>query len=359
MSRWGNLATVFNTLREVDVNALRDESERDFTIACFGQAASLDTLTRLLYADVSVNGTMPERTRIRYGPAGNTPLSRHTLPHAAPVASVSSANVLLLALDGRRGLDNDIRRILVEFANATQPCLIVVLHAADLPDSDSPELLPLASQIAAIPDPDNTVAPELLAAGLLAVLPEALHVSAARKLPGLRPAVARDMVGSTSFSNGTYSAMSGVAEIFPVLNLTVAAADMLILTKNQVMLVYKLALAHGAPPDFQQNLREAVTVVGMGYIWRQAARTLVGLIPVFGIVPKVAVSYAGTYTVGVAAWRWFAHGEIVSTEKVQQISEDALGKARMLMDAMLQQARQQQQQAGQRLRRLRSGRSQE
>jgi uncharacterized protein (DUF697 family) len=84
----------------------------------------------------------------------------------------------------------------------------------------------------------------------------------------------------------------------PVLNIPLNAADMLVLSKNQALLVYKLALAFGAPADFQAQMKEVLPVIGSGFLWRQVARQLVGLIPGFGIVPKVAVAYAGTYATG-------------------------------------------------------------
>jgi len=119
-----------------------------------------------------------------------------------------------------------------------------------------------------------------------------------------------------------------------VLNLTIAAADMLLLTKNQALMTYKLALAHGAPPDITACLRELVSVVGMGYIWRQAARTLVGLLPLVGIPAKVGVAYAGTYTVGTAAWHWFARGELVSRERIEHMVQEGQQQARRMFSEM-------------------------
>ena len=53
--------------------------------------------------------------------------------------------------------------------------------------------------------------------------------------------------------------------------------------------LFRLALAYGALPEFQSRIREVIPVVGGAFLWRQAARSLVGLIPVWGIVPKVSV----------------------------------------------------------------------
>ena len=101
---------------------------------------------------------------------------------------------------------------------------------------------------------------------------------------------------------------------------------MLVLTKNQALMVYRLGLAYGAPPEFRDRMAELGSVVGGGFAWRQLARSLVGLIPVWGVVPKVAVAYAGTYATGMAAWRWFADNELVSGARLQQHQAIARGR---------------------------------
>jgi uncharacterized protein (DUF697 family) len=182
----------------------------------------------------------------------------------------------------------------------------------------------------AITDPAALDAADKLASAVLTRLPTELHLVAARSLPGLRAIYARDLIGSTSVTNATYSLASSVPEQIPILSIPFAAADIIVLTKNQAIMVYRLALAYGAPAEFQSRIREVIPVVGGAFLWRQAARSLIGLIPVWGIVPKVAIAYAGTYTTGVVAWRWYESGEIVSTDQVKQISQDAIaiGRAR-------------------------------
>lgn len=100
------------------------------------------------------------------------------------------------------------------------------------------------------------------------------------------------------------------------------------LTKNQALMVYKLALGHGAPPDFQARLAELMPVVGGGFVWRQLARTLISLIPVWGLLPKVTIAYAGTYATGVLAERWYSSGELIAGERLKQLSEQALDYGR-------------------------------
>jgi hypothetical protein len=77
-------------------------------------------------------------------------------------------------------------------------------------------------------------------------------------------------------------------------------------------------------------MREVLPVIGGGFFWRQIARQLVGLIPGFGILPKVAVAYAGTYTTGQAATRWYRNGDVLSQDALKRLYRQAsmLGRRR-------------------------------
>jgi uncharacterized protein (DUF697 family) len=333
-------------LRELDVSAIRAESEQEVAIACFGPATLFERVSALLAHDVYRNADWPGGSR--YGPVGAAPLFAQQAE-----LSMQQIDMLLLLVDARRPLPRAANAALDEFRRTSLPFLIVVLYGEELPGSPSDEAQPLfASHTVALPDPTAPRAASQLATALLTRLPAELHIAAARRLPALRPNVAQNLIDGVSFSNGTYALISGVGEQFPVLNLTVAAADMLLLTKNQALMTYKLALAHGAPSDITTCLRELVSVMGMGYVWRQAARTLVGLLPLAGIPLKVGVAYAGTYTVGVSAWHWFARGELVSRERIERIAQEGQQQARRMLGEMQTQASAQREQAGARLRRL-------
>ncbi|MCX6006475.1 MAG: zinc ribbon domain-containing protein, partial [Chloroflexi bacterium] len=64
--------------------------------------------------------------------------------------------------------------------------------------------------------------------------------------------------------------------------------------------------------------------VGSAFIWRQMARYLAGLIPVIGIVPKIVVSYSGTYVIGEAIYQWCANGEKLNPEELKVVYAEAL-----------------------------------
>ena len=52
---------------------------------------------------------------------------------------------------------------------------------------------------------------------------------------------------------------------------------------------YRIALASGKKGTPRELVGEVLGVIGGGFLFRQGARQLVGLIPVAGIAPKVAV----------------------------------------------------------------------
>ena len=117
-----------------------------------------------------------------------------------------------------------------------------------------------------------------------------------------------------------------------------AAADTVILTKNQALLVYRLALAHGAPAEFQRRMIEITPVIGGAVVWRQVAGGLVGLIPGYGILPKTAVAYAGTYITGRAAELWYQRGA-VGKDDLRRIRAEATAMAKAVAAQMMARAR--------------------
>ncbi|MBE0410966.1 MAG: hypothetical protein IBX69_14695, partial [Anaerolineales bacterium] len=125
-----------------------------------------------------------------------------------------------------------------------------------------------------------------------------LLLSLGRHFPLFRVPIAEQLINDTSFSNAAYILSTSLAEMVPVLGVPVNIADMIVLTKSQAFLVYRLGLLVGFSTRWQDYVSEFSGVIGSGFVWRQLARGLVGLIPVVGVVPKVAVAYDGTFVVG-------------------------------------------------------------
>jgi len=120
-----------------------------------------------------------------------------------------------------------------------------------------------------------------------------------------------------------------------VLDIPLNVADMAVLTKNQALMAYKIALAMGLPSDWRETIPKLATVVGSAFLWRQVARQLIGLIPAYGILPKVGVSYAGTYAVGQAIYQWCANGEKLKPEAFKAVYAEALERGRQVARTLL------------------------
>jgi uncharacterized protein (DUF697 family) len=69
-------------------------------------------------------------------------------------------------------------------------------------------------------------------------------------------------------------------------------------------------------------------VLGGGLLFRQAARQLVGLLPVIGLVPKVAVAYGGTWAIGRAVVLWATGGGAVTRARLRELSREGLARGR-------------------------------
>ena len=314
MPKWSDFGNIFSTMREIDVSAIRDEAERPILISCIGHERALAAADQLLH-----------QGHQRYPSDQPDPLDLVPLARAAErAASLSSADLLLLTVDAQAPLSASERAAFGRLEALSTPFMVLVVYGDQLQAGDEPLPPLLRSRTLAIRDPNTLDAADRLAAALLTRLPSELHLAAARRLPGLRGVFARELIGSVAFTNATYSLASGLPEQIPLVSVPFAAADILVLTKNQALLVYRLALAYGAPPDFQARIREVLPVIGGAFLWRQAARSLIGLIPVWGLVPKIAVAYAGTYTTGIAAWRWYESGDLVSSDQLKRISSEAI-----------------------------------
>jgi uncharacterized protein (DUF697 family) len=149
------------------------------------------------------------------------------------------------------------------------------------------------------------------------------HIALGRQFPLFRLTVARQLINEACFSNAAYSFSTGLAEIVPVLDLPLNVTDMVVLTKSQAFLAYKLGLLLGFSTRWQDYVTEFGSVIGSGFVWRQIARQLIGLVPGWGIVPKVAIAYSGTYVVGNAILGWYLTGRNLSPKQMRALSAQA------------------------------------
>lgn len=171
---------------------------------------------------------------------------------------------------------------------------------------------------------DAVATGERLAIEVATLLDAEQWTAFARHLPGLRRILAERLIINSSQNNAIYVATTAAAMVIPVLAIPLNVADVVILTKNQAIMTYKLALMYGYAPEVQKVLAELAGVVGGGFIWRQVARLLVGFIPFIGPITQIGVAYAGTYVTGEAVQRWLAHGRKLDREDLNAAYHQAL-----------------------------------
>jgi hypothetical protein len=324
-SRWSDFGSIWKTIREVDINAIRHEAERPLAIICVGQLSALAWVDRLLRDG-------PDRY-----PPGRDPLALVPLAEiGAYLELLPGADLLILALDTAAPLGEAEIAGRELLAQARRPDHLVVLFSRSLDASATGSVQ--MDRGATVVDPQSPSAAGVLGGAVLAALPADARLVAARRLPALRPLFASRLTGEVSVSNAAVALASGVPSMVPILGIPFAAADTIILTKNEVLMVYRLALACGAAPEFQKRMMEITPVIGGAVVWRQIAGLLVGLVPAYGIVPKTAVAFGGTYVVGLLATRWYETGLLTPAER-KRILAEASEKARGVATSMVEEAR--------------------
>jgi uncharacterized protein (DUF697 family) len=315
------LPDLWRVMREMDLEAIRADSERSFR-ALFAAEDPADAES----AATLLSGAGGERHPwlAASGLAG--------LPAVA--AGVSPPDVAVLVT--RTGDLGPRQSILLGGLQAQRVPVVTLVVGA---------LGPLAGVVrlgesarAAVPSLDEAALPAMGQA-LLSGAPNGLRLALARQLPPLRPAFVSALVEETARANAIYALSTGVAESVPLLNVPLNLADIVMLTKNQLLMSYRIALASGKRGRPRDVIGEVLGVIGGGFLFRQMARQLVGLIPVAGVAPKVAVAYAGTWAIGRAVGVWAGGGGALSTSLVKRYYAEAAERGREVAAALVSQAK--------------------
>jgi uncharacterized protein (DUF697 family) len=176
---------------------------------------------------------------------------------------------------------------------------------------------------------DNETRDRLFAV-LVRAAPEVM-LSAGRRHVLLREPVAQHLIRDTSRVNAQFAALSSLPANLPLVGGLVGdMADMLVLTKNQVLLLFKLAGLYGRDLRLGRRLLlEVMPIVGGAFFWRGTARALVGLLPsLLGLVPKTLVAYSGTYVVGEMARYYYRFGHKPPPQLVRELRAESTRMAR-------------------------------
>lgn len=160
---------------------------------------------------------------------------------------------------------------------------------------------------------------------VLARRPELL-VPLGRRLPGFRTAAAEQIIRDVSRINAEFATISGVGQAIPIIAPifpVVAGADVFVLTKNQVLMVFRLAAIYGEALDLKSRAREVAPVIGSAFGWRTIARQLFGALPgALGLPVRAGIAYSATYATGRAAQMVFDKGRRPTRREMLRIYEE-------------------------------------
>lgn len=321
------LGTIFKTIREIDLQAIANQAEKQTWVAIAGieTGGARDLATALYIAprDLPPN----DASRTMAGPI------LVTVDHAD---LTERADLVVFVLEQRRAASAAEQRAFEKWV-ATGKKIIVIFNQPTSPTS----MLMVSDWMGARVLQGQVIRREFLekefVPAVLQLLPEQ-KLSLARNFPLFRNAVATDVINETSIANAGYSFSTGIAEIVPVLNIPFNVADMVILTKAQAFMVYRLGLIFGLSTRWQDHLAAFGSTVGFGFVWRTIARQLVGLIPGLGVLPKTAIAYAGTYAIGRGALEWYNTGRDVKREDIERYFRDALERGKAMAQSVASKA---------------------
>ena len=302
------LPDMWRLIRELDLESIRRDAEGRFRLVVLSdEVEDAETVAALLS-----------------GGAAHPWIEVHTPSELGAPGDEGMTVTALLAVTDQPALTPAGDAAVQRLARAGVP-VVTLVHGSDRP----------ADAIARAGETARAVVPHLdeaaldpLAAALVRAVPAGLRLALARQLPPVRDAVFDLLIEETAKANATYAFTTAMAEAVPVLDVPLNLADILILTKNQLLMGYKIALGAGKSGRARDVVGEVVGVVGGGFLFRQAARSLVGLIPMAGLIPKVAIAYTGTWAIGRAVAVWATQGRRVSHATLRRLSRDAAGRGR-------------------------------
>jgi uncharacterized protein (DUF697 family) len=314
------LPDMWRVLKEADLSAIRREAERPFQVVLVAEdPADAERLGLLL--------SRPEATRHPWlVPSGPAEARRAVPPGTLDLAVILSATpdpppALAFAADALRAAGVPMATIV----HGSRGAMAAVVRPGE-------------AARAAVAALDESGLPAV-AQAVLAAAPPGLRLALARHLAPLRDPLFAEVIEETARTNAMYALTTGLAEAVPVLDVPLNLADIVVLTKNQLVMSYRIALGCGKKGTPRELIGEVLGVIGGGFLFRQGARQLVGLIPVAGIVPKVAVAYAGTLAIGKAVVAWAAHGQALEPGTIKKLYRQALSRGKDVAQALVAQAR--------------------
>jgi uncharacterized protein (DUF697 family) len=322
LGKFNALTNLWDNVREADLRPYRVQAQRGVQIAIIGRLGSgRSTLADRMRRDPS----HPQH-------ASDTPVAVLDLDM---IPQAGHPDLTILVIDSRRQDIAAEQELIRNWQNSGKRALVLINLFEDAAMSEAVKTMTGGGSrwIVSGSVLDGRFLTEKFSQAVIEIMPDQL-LALGRYFPLFRIPIAHHLINDTSFSNAAYAMSTGLVETIGVLDIPITIADTVVLTKAQAFLVYKLGLALGYSTNFQDYIAEFGSVLGGGFVWRQLARSLVGLIPLWGIIPKTGVSYAGTYVVGHAVLQWYLTGKHISKNQMQQIYSQALEKSKAALSKL-------------------------
>ncbi|MBQ7528840.1 hypothetical protein IJT10_02910 [bacterium] len=152
--------------------------------------------------------------------------------------------------------------------------------------------------------------------------------SLARDYDNLRTTFINSLIKNTAEGNAMVAAASSVSADIPFIG-TLASMlavpwETLHITAEQIRLALIIGALYGKSLDLNARLAELLPVVGWAWGWRNAARELVGLIPVAGPLSKATIAWVGTYSIAKLAQRFYESTEPIDEDYKQKVLKEAV-----------------------------------
>jgi uncharacterized protein (DUF697 family) len=311
-----DISSVWQNIKEIDLKPIRDSATHPVRIALVGEpGVGRHTLAEQMRTDPARPGihTQSSMAILTFEPSIEPPV----------------AHLIIVLVDATQE-DYSKEQTVVKMWSDAGKNVLVFINKIDLVETSivgAPHQEWQATRVLFGSVNDIAFLQREFVPVMLELLPQQ-HLALGRQFPLFRLPIARQLISDTCFSNAAYSFSTGVAEIVPILDIPLNVTDMIVLTKSQAFLAYKLGLLFGFSTRWQDYVTEFGGVIGGGFLWRQIARQLIGLIPIWGIIPKVAVSYSGTYVVGNAIMGWYLTGRNLSPKQMRALSSQAFSRGK-------------------------------
>ena len=142
---------------------------------------------------------------------------------------------------------------------------------------------------------------------------EDLMLPLARLFYPFRKKASHRIIKAVAKENALFCLATALPDVVPLLSLPWAVgeygSDAVFLTVNQIRMAFLLAAASDRPVGYREQRSEIASIAASSFGWRALARELVGKIPLGGgLIPKAAISWAGTFAVGLSMERLYRVG---------------------------------------------------